>query len=208
MAYKNPCVYCGAPSYGPGCPFSPNKIHFHASDPKKCVYCGSVAHGPGCPFNPHSDVHVHGVEFNSMVKETIDKSITLGFLMNALSTPITEMKAYKLGLINENGKSIKAPTTPEEYSAYGALEKYIIGLKQGIGNKLDLVNGAINVQLESAVTMEEYSTICEAKLNLQEKFSEIGAAFNEIVVSAYSVGLSSATIEKLIIDSILEKKKK
>ena len=41
-----------------------------------------------------------------MVSETIEKGITLGYLMSSLSTPITEMKAFDLGIINEYGKSI------------------------------------------------------------------------------------------------------
>lgn len=202
---KNVCVYCGSPAFGPGCPFAPSKVHFHASDPKKCCYCGSTASGPGCPFNPHSKVHIHGVEFNSMVKETIDKTLTLGYLMSSLSVPIKEMRAYKLGIINETGKRLKTPETAEEKSAYGPLEEYIIGLKQTLGGRLDILNSAINVHIESFVNMNDFAKIYESTLNIQEKFIEAGKLFTEAVASAYNVGLSSAAIEKLIIDSILEK---
>lgn len=201
---KNLCVYCSSSSYGPGCVFSPNKIHFHASDPKKCCYCGSSAIGPGCIYNPHSKVHIRGIEFNAMVKETIDSGITLGYLMSALETPITEMMAYKLGVINESGKKIKTPTTAEEINAYGAEERYTIALKQSLGKDLGLIHNAIDVQLESVVTTEDYSKLCESTLNIKEKFLEAGKTFNEIVASAYDSGLSKAAIEKLIIDSILE----
>jgi len=203
---KNACVYCGASAYGPGCPFSPNKIHFHPGDAKKCVYCGSIAHGPGCPFNPHSNVHIHGIEFNSMVNEVIDTGITMGYLMSMLSTPITEMSAYKLGLIDKTGKRVKSPETAEELTAYGPLEEYVLGIKQTLGPKLGLITKSIDVQLESAVSMEDYAKICEATLHLKDRFEEAGKIFSEAVTNAYQSGLSTAAIEKLIVDSILEPK--
>lgn len=202
---KNLCVFCKSPAFGPGCPFSPTKIHFHASDPKRCCWCGSVAVGLGCPFNPHGKFHVHGIEFNAMVKETIEKSIILGYLMSELSVPITEMTAYKLGLIDKDGKKSKTPTTATELSAYGPLEEYIIGLKQTFGNKLELLHNAITVNLESHVNMDDYAKLYESTLNLQENFKQIGNDFNKVVTTAYAAGLSKAAIEKLIITSILEK---
>lgn len=204
---KNACVYCNSSAYGPGCPFSPSGVHFHPSNPKKCVWCGSVAHGPGCPFNPHSKVHIHGVEFNSMVNEKIEKSITLGYLMNELSTPIKEMKAYELGIIDENGKRLREPKTPQELSSYGPLEEYIIGLKQTFGSRIGLINNAIGVQLESAVSMEEYKKICSCKSNAKNRFEQLGAEFKQEVARAYDEGLSTAVIEKLIIESIFENEK-
>lgn len=201
---KNPCVYCGSPAYGPGCPFSPSKIHFHASDPKKCVYCGSPAHGPGCPFNPNAKVHVHGVQFNSMVKESIDKGITLGYLMSSLSQPITEMKAYELGIIDEDGNKVKSPSTAEELSAFGPLEEYVLSLRHTLGKNIDLIHGAIDVHLESVVTTEEYAKMCESTNKIKLQFETVGKDFNQIVANAYDAGLSKAVIEKLIIDSIIE----
>ena len=139
-----------------------------------------------------------------MVKESIDKGITIGYLMSALSKPITEMKAYELGVIDENGKKIKTPETAEEINSYGSEERYTIALKQSLGKDLGLIHNAIDIQLESVVSTEDYSQLCESTLNIKEKFSETGKQFNEIVASAYDSGLSKAAIEKLIIDSILE----
>lgn len=207
MSIKNLCVYCKSSAYGPGCPFSPTGVHFHASDPKKCCFCGSSASGPGCPFNPHGKMHIHGVEFNSMVNETIEKSITLGYLMNELSTPIVEMKAYELGLIDERGKRLREPKTPQELSCYGPLEEYIIGLKQTLGPRLGLINNAIDVQLESAVGIDEYKKICCCTSNIKSKFEQIGVELKQEVARAYDEGLSTAVIEKLIIESIFENEK-
>lgn len=201
---KNPCVFCGSHAYGPGCPFSPTKIHLHPSDPKKCIYCGSVSRGSGCPFNPHGRIHIHGVEFNSMTNEVIDKSITLGYLINELSIPINEMKAYKLGLINAQGKKLKSPETEEEKAAYGFLEEYMIGLKQIFGPEIGILNNAMNVKLESSVELSEYSKLCENKSNLIDNFKRIGKELKTIITNAYNSGVSKPLIEKLIIDSIIE----
>jgi hypothetical protein len=202
---KNLCVYCKSPAYGPGCPFSPSGKHFHVSDPKKCCFCGSVAVGPGCPFNPHTKMHVHGIEFNSMVKETIDKGITLGYLMNTINTPITEMKAYELGIIDRNGKRIRTPETAEELSAYSSTDQYIINIKNSLGKNLDLIQNSMELKLESIIDLSDYQTITESTLNIKQKFENLGKEFNEIVASAYNAGLSTPIIEKLIIESILEK---
>ena len=70
----NVCMYCGTTGYGKGCPFAPHKTHIHPNDSKKCIYCGSTGIGTGCPFNPTGKVHVHGVDFNSMIKDSIEQS--------------------------------------------------------------------------------------------------------------------------------------
>ena len=201
---KNKCIYCKSTSYGKICPFSPHKIHVHMGDPNRCIYCGSTATGQNCPFNPHGKVHIHGIEFNSMVKETIETGITMGYLKSMLSKPITEMQAYKLGIINSNGKRLKTPQTAEEQSAYGPLEEYIIGIKQATGGQLQLVNQSMDVKLESVISNDEYARIYEDSLKIKEKFFQAGELFKEAVANAYHSGISTAAMEKLIIDSILE----
>ena len=201
---KNLCIFCKSPSFGKGCPFSPSKVHFHVSDPNKCCFCGSVATGLGCPFNPHSKAHVKGIEFNSMVKETIDKSITLGYLMSSLAMPITDMEAYKLRIVNESGKRIKIPETNEEKAAYGPTEEYLITIKECLGKKIDMINSSVNMHLESEVSLDQYSKLYESTMNLKDEFSRIGRELNQTVVNAYQSGISRCVIEKLIIDSIIE----
>lgn len=203
---KTHCAFCKSPAFGPNCAFSPNKVHLHIGDAKRCCFCGSLAVGIGCPFNPHGKYHVHGIEFNSMIGETVDKSIIFGYLKTEILRPITEMDAYKFGLIDKNGKRLKAPETHKELLAYGPLEEYIIGLKQLFGNKLEMLYSAIDINLESHCKMEDYGKLCECSNNIKEGFTQVGKDFNKLVISAYASGLSKPAIEKLIIDSIFENK--
>jgi hypothetical protein len=139
-----------------------------------------------------------------MVKETIEKGITMGYLRSMLSTPIKELAAFKLGIVDKDGKRLKKPETAEELSAYGPLEEYIISIKQELGPSLGLITKSVDVKLESVISAEEYAKFCETTLNLKEKFKEIGKLYNEAVTYAYHSGLSTSAIEKLIIDSLFE----
>jgi len=140
-----------------------------------------------------------------MVKEAIEKGITMGYLRSTLSTPITEMEAYHLGIINESGKRIKTPQTIDELNAYGPLEEYVISLKQALGKNVDLVGQSMDIKLESVISNDDYAKVYEESAKIKEIFFQAGSLFNEAVATAYHSGLSTATIEKLIIDSILEK---
>jgi hypothetical protein len=47
-----------------------------------------------------------------------------------LSTPFEETEAYKLGIINDEGKVIKSPRTSEEKNALTPFDKLIFNLKK------------------------------------------------------------------------------
>ena len=123
------CIYCNLDLTGGGCPYAPKGIHVNIR-PGKCIYCGLSLTGGGCPYNPHGGMHVMGIDYNSMIKEIAMNSLSTGYLINKISTPITEMTAYKLGLINAKGKLLKKPTTLEERVAYNPQIAYIIKLKK------------------------------------------------------------------------------
>ncbi|MBU3663392.1 MAG: hypothetical protein FGM41_09390, partial [Bacteroidetes bacterium] len=60
----------------------------HADDTKKCSYCGSPNYGKGCKMNPFSDLHLHGIPYNSMIKETLNQIIKKKMLLTDLTKPI------------------------------------------------------------------------------------------------------------------------
>ena len=65
------CMFCDSTLYGTGCMYSPHKKHVHLDQPRKCIYCGSSLLGPGCQYNPFSKIHVRGIEYNTIVKESM-----------------------------------------------------------------------------------------------------------------------------------------
>ena len=47
-----------------------------------------------------------------------------------LVTPWNKMKAYELGLVDENGKKLKSPQTPEERTEYSYFHRLVFNLKR------------------------------------------------------------------------------
>ena len=47
-----------------------------------------------------------------------------------LVTPWNKMKAYELGLVDENGKKLKSPQTSEERSEYSYFHRLVFNLKR------------------------------------------------------------------------------
>ena len=206
MASITKCIACGSVAYGPSCPFSVHKRHFHANNAKTCCWCGSSALGPGCPFNPFGHNHIRGVDFNQMMGDSVENGIVLGYLMKNLSAPYTESRAYALKLIDENGTILRKPETDEEKAAFTILDEYTLTIKKLLGNKIDLVNSMASMKIQESMTMDNYKIIVESKLNYAEEFKKLGEAFNQLAQNAVLQGLSVPAVEKLIVDSIFKKK--
>src|SRR6056300_229802 len=51
-------------------------------------------------------------------------------LLKRLTTPFDETDAYELGLIDERGKLIKKPQTPEEKDAYDLVDRFVFNIKR------------------------------------------------------------------------------
>jgi len=200
------CVYCGSTAFGPGCPYSAHRRHFHAGDAKRCCWCNSVAQGPSCPFNPFGKNHIHGVEFNQMMGDSVENGIVLGYLMKTLSEPYTNTKAFSLKLIDENGTILRKPETDEEKVAFGVLEEYMITIKKLLGNKLDMVNTLATVKLQESMSIQDYERINAEKLKYKEEFKKLGESFNKLTQEAHLKGLSTGAIEEIIVNSIFNKK--
>lgn len=79
------CIYCSSTSHGRPCLFSPTNTHVHMGDSEKCIYCGSKYLGSGCMFNPYSKFHVRGPEFLSKVREQVEKTTVLNYLLENLN---------------------------------------------------------------------------------------------------------------------------
>ena len=53
-------------------------------------------------------------------------------ILRLLATPIENSDAYKMGIINADGKKIKNPTTPSEKDAYSLLQRFIFKVQQAL----------------------------------------------------------------------------
>jgi len=196
MSQLSRCVFCSSTSYGKGCKYSPSGIHFHPDDPKKCSFCGSTAYGRGCKYNPSGNMHIHGIAYNSMLKERISEVLTNQLLLAELKKPFTEFVAYELGLVNEKGVKIKEPVTEEEHLALSPAIKTLFQLKRFLGSKIDLIEGMTILENQKLLnfTPDTYSKI----LDYEERINKIFEEFHAIIHEAEQDNISFEILEALI----------
>jgi hypothetical protein len=192
MAKVTRCVFCGSPAYGKGCRYGPQGHHFHPDDPKKCSWCGSPAFGPGCRLNPNGKNHVHGIDYNTMIKENIKNT----FMLRELNKEFTGFEAYKLGIINANGDKIKEPVNEQEKAAYSPETKTILKIKKYLGPKLDLINQT--AILESAFKLNYNKENHKKVLEFEQKINEIIAELHKTTDEALKEGLSLEQVQSLL----------
>jgi len=53
-------------------------------------------------------------------------------ILRLLATPIEKSDAYKLGIINSDGKKIKNPKTPTEKDAYSLLQRFVFKVQRAL----------------------------------------------------------------------------
>lgn len=194
---KDRCVYCGSVAYGKGCKFGPHNTHLHSSDAKKCSYCGSGSFGRGCKLNPTSDLHIHGVQYNSMFKEQIQNFLDNTFLLKELFQKFEKFPCYELGIIDGSGNKIKSPVTEQEINSYSPLTRTILKIKKYLGSKIELLDAQTSLTNHSiplTESIDHYNKITLYK-------SKIGDVVNELyktIDEAKEAGLSIDEIKKLI----------
>ena len=206
------CMYCGSSGYGVGCMYSPNKYHVHADDPKRCVYCGSPNFGTGCMYAPNK-YHVHGIAYNTMLKDSIEKSFFLGYTMNLLSSPIEDIDAYKLKLIDENYNIVKYPENDEEKQALSPINVYLFKLKKIMGSKVNLVNNQMlfdyiikDQDSQKDLINEDCIKKYENELKFKSKIQTNLDVLKEIFDDGVQSGLDTITLERILLESLLAKK--
>lgn len=185
-------MYCGSSSYGKGCKYAPNGVHFHPNDAKKCAYCGSPNYGKGCRLNPFSDLHLHGINYNTMFNEALKNK----FLISMLNKQYKDFEAYKLGIINERGDKIKEPVTEQEQRAYSPETKTILKIKKYLGSKLDLINQT--AILESQTKLNYNKNNHKKLLEFEQKINNIIADLHETAENALKDGLSIEQVQALL----------
>lgn len=206
MATQDKCSYCGSQNYGSGCAYGPKGRHVHINNSGKCIYCGSINIGRGCALNPFDNIHVRGVDYNAMIKETIENGITVGYLLRRLCTPIKDWAACKIGLIDEKGSILRKPVTIEERAVLTKSDFYVLRLKGLINeSELDILNNSIYLKKnETTATtknlIEQYSLEIETGSKIKEIIDQLQA----VITEANCKGLDLSSIEKMILKSFLD----
>jgi len=192
----NRCLYCGSTSYGKGCKYAPNGVHFHPDDPKKCSYCGSPNYGRGCHLNPFDKIHMHGINFNSMFGETLQQNIQNQFLIKELNKNYENFIAFKLGIIDNNGNKIKEPLTEQEKVAYSPYVRNILKIKKYLGSKLDLINQTSLLENQNKLNYNKNNHL--QVLEYEEKIKNVFNQLHQITEEALHDGLTLEQIETML----------
>jgi hypothetical protein len=192
MTRVSRCVFCNSTAYGRGCRFGPKGHHFHPDDPKKCSWCGSTSFGIGCKLNPNGNTHVHGIDYNPMLKESLKSN----FLLKELNRPITEFTAYKLKIVDENGSKIKEPISEEEKHSYSPAVQTILKIKKYLGSKIDLINHSMVLEQESKIQYNKENHL--KLLALEQKISDIYEDLSRTIDTALTNGLSLEQISAIL----------
>ncbi len=189
-------MYCGSTTRGKGCRYGPHGVHFHPDDSTKCAYCGSPNYGRGCKVNPTSDLHIHGINYNSMFREQVEAYLNYKLFIDELKKPFKQFQAFKLNIIDENGNRIKRPLTEEEHAAYNPYIKTLIKIKKYLGSKTDLIDAEQMLVKESCVV--ENSKKHKMFLEYKTKIDNIVNELYKVLEEASTEGLSTEDVKSLI----------
>jgi hypothetical protein len=184
---QSKCFYCGSLSYGKGCAYGPGGVHVHLEDPKKCIYCGSLSYGRGCKVNPTSDLHIHGIQFNTLLRENLERDVVLETLIRKyLTGDLTQTEPFKAGLIDENGNILRECQSEQDYALLSPLAKTLLRARRFMGPKRDLLN--LGMLQESKSPEPEHSQYWENKI------ADIMNELHEAVQQAQAEGASTEWI--------------
>jgi hypothetical protein len=190
-------MYCQSTSYGKGCRYNPSGVHFHADDVTRCGYCSSLSYGPGCNLNPTGNIHIHGINYNSMINDSIKSCIQNSFLISELYKKITDFQAYKLGIIDEQGNKIKEPVLESEKASYTPFTKTLLKIKKFLGPKLELIQQTALMESSSREFYNQKNHL--DVLKYEDKIKEINEQYYKTVNEALNDGLSLEQIEAIIL---------
>jgi len=82
--------------------------------------------------------------------EAIDSAVVL-LIVKKLTKPVTQTRAYKLGLVNANGMIIKVPETEKEKASLTILDRFAFKLKRLLGTRIVSLNDFLYVHSTPSV---------------------------------------------------------
>lgn len=189
-------MYCGSPNIGRGCRHGPHGVHFHPNNSTKCAYCGSPNFGKGCKINPTSNIHVHGINYNTMLKETFQSFLDNAVFLRELKKDYKDFLCFQYGIIDESGNKLKEPKTEKEIACFSPMVKTILKLKKFLGPKLNLIEAQQKLSTSVAIneSIEQYKKTLIHKDRIDTVINDLYQAIDE----AYADGISLDNINKIL----------
>jgi len=113
-----------------------------------------------------------------VLNESLTDTLIVYMIVKKLLKPWKEWEAYKVGIIDEKGRKLKKPQTPEEKKAWTLLDRFVWQLKRLLTKFLGQ-NKLINFFAIAYLLKENYKVMCERNPEylrlLEEEFKEISA---------------------------------
>lgn len=97
-----------------------------------------------------------------LLSRTGDFFYALRFL-RLLTTPWEKTGAYKMGIVDENGKKLKKPETSEEKSVYNVFHKLVFNIKRLL-NKIPFGKSTIASYLAALYLIKEHTGLSDSKI--------------------------------------------
>jgi len=101
-------------------------------------------------------------------------------ILRMLSTPIEGSQAYKLGIVDKDGKKIKNPVTGTEKDSYSMLQRFVFKLQRALmkspdrnAKRLLTVAAALSILRENKELDNLTDEDLEIQLDLFENFEEV-----------------------------------
>lgn len=82
-------------------------------------------------------------------------------ILRLLSTPIVQSDAYKLGIIDKDGKKVKEPTTNQELEAYSLLQRFVFKIQKALTKSSDMNAKRLLTFAAALSILREYKEIDE-----------------------------------------------
>lgn len=105
-----------------------------------------------------------------LIEGRLGDAIVVAVIVRKMIKPIRKSAAYRLGIVNEKGKKIRKPETPEEKKNFTILDKFIFKLKYLLGHRVSnlatflLLLSDEDVEQEYEMLIEKYD---EERRNLE-----------------------------------------
>lgn len=104
------------------------------------------------------------------LNESISDTIIVYLIVKKISTPFNEWKAYKLGIIDENGKKLKEPISFKERESWTIFDKFCANAKKvitkfaGPSRAAALLTAAFLLREAVVITSKELSIVCNEEM--------------------------------------------
>jgi hypothetical protein len=140
-----------------------------------------------------------------MTKESVYHSVMAGLFLSRLTQPISEMPAYKLGLIDNKGQIIEQCKTDEEKASLTPLDRHILKIRRLIGEDVvELFKSSVLLEMVSKSDEEFDAEKYRKEIELSHKTDTIVEDIHNLFTDAVEQGFSRDHIENIFIAAIIK----